>query len=108
MGMDMNPVLLYITTANREEAILIGNALLQKKQVACINILDNITSLYWWQGVVENTQETLMIAKTFDSYIEPVMELVRSMHTYTCPAILSVPLNNGNPDYITWMHEQLI
>ena len=104
----MNPVLLYITAANREEAIFIATALLQKKLVACANILDHATSLYWWQGAVEQAQESVITAKTFDYYTTRIIREVKEIHSYSCPAIVTLPLNGGSPDYIHWMREQLV
>jgi len=104
----MNPVILYINTSSREEAIFISHELLRKKYIACANIVDNVTSLYHWQGEIESSNEVIIIAKTFDSYGESVAEVVKQFHSYQCPAILTLPLAGVNQDYLDWMKTQLI
>ena len=104
----MEPILLYITTSNREEAISISRILVGEKLVACANIVDHVTSLYWWQGEIEQNNESIIIAKTLSSYAEPAIKKIKEIHSYNCPAIVVMPISNGNPDYIEWIREQLV
>jgi periplasmic divalent cation tolerance protein len=103
----MQPVLIYITASNREEAISIARDLLGKKLIACANIVDHAASLYWWDGEIEQNNEALIIAKTMSSHVEKAVMLVKSIHSYDCPAILTVPVTGGNHEYMEWMGKQL-
>jgi periplasmic divalent cation tolerance protein len=54
-----NPIPLavfYVTASNREEASKLSAILVEKKLIACCNIFDNVTSVYEWQGKMENSQ----------------------------------------------------
>lgn len=102
-----SPTLIYITAANREEAILLSRELLNMKIVACANIIDHATSLYWWDGEIEQNNENIVILKTMSTHTEKVISVVRSLHSYSCPAIVAVPINDGNPEYINWIQEQI-
>lgn len=103
----MNPILIYISAVNLEEANLITQSLLGEKLVACVNIIERINSFYLWEGNIANTHEVILLAKTFDSYSDRIIARTREIHSYDCPAIIAVPLTGGNPDYIAWMHHQL-
>ena len=57
------PKLLYVTAANREEARRIGEILVQQKLCACVNILDGMESMYWWDGEVQSDTECVLLIK---------------------------------------------
>lgn len=57
------PKLLYVTAANREEARRIGEILVQQKLCACVNILDGMESMYWWDGEVQSDTECVILIK---------------------------------------------
>ncbi len=103
----MEPVLLYITTANREEAISLSRELLSDRIVACTNIMEHVTSMYHWQGEVEHTPEVIVIAKTLRLYIERITERVKKQSSYSNPCILAVPVLGGSAEYIEWMKDEV-
>ena len=103
----MNPVLIYITVSNREEAIYISHELLQKKLISCANIVDNVTSIYNWQGEIQTSKEAILMVKTFASHSVRAINVIKTSHSYQCPAIVTLPINDGNHEYIEWMRKQL-
>jgi len=103
----MEPVLLYITAAHREEAILLCRELVGDRLVACANMIEHATSFYWWQGEIEQQQEVVIIAKTLASYVARVTERVKALHSYECPCVVSVPITNGNSDYMDWIAKEV-
>jgi periplasmic divalent cation tolerance protein len=101
------PVLLYITASNREEAISLARELVSERLIACANIMDGALSLYRWQGEIEHEPETVIVAKTLASQIERVTTRVKELHNYTTPCVLAVPVIGGNPDYIEWLRGEV-
>lgn len=95
--------LIYITTDGTAEARMIGHALVAARLVACANILDPMTSVYWWEGVVQESQETVLIAKTTAAQVDALTEKVRELHSYDCPCIVAVPVDGGNPAFLDWI-----
>jgi periplasmic divalent cation tolerance protein len=63
-------------------------------------------SHYRWQGAIERGEEVVMIIKTRASLAEAVREAVKSMHSYTTPAILVVPIEGGETGYLRWLMEE--
>ncbi len=94
---------LYVTAANAEEAKAIGEALVQERLVACANILGPIASIYWWQGKVQQESESVLIAKTRSDLVERVIARVKALHSYTVPCVVSLAIEQGNPDFLRWI-----
>ena len=97
---------IYITAGNQEEAKRIGKELVKNRLAACVNIVKDITSFYWWDGELQEDQETVMIAKTKESLFEELVEKVKSMHSYSCPCIVSLPVLQGNGAFLEWVEKE--
>jgi periplasmic divalent cation tolerance protein len=96
-------VLVYTTFPSIGEAEQAGQALLERRLCACVNILPGMVSLYWWHGAIDRGDEVVMIIKTRAALAEPVREAVRQLHSYTTPAIMVIPLEGVDADYHAWI-----
>jgi periplasmic divalent cation tolerance protein len=96
-------VFVYTTYPSIVEAERAGQALVQRRLAACVNILPGMISFYWWQGKIDRGDEVVMIIKTRASLAEPVRAAVKQMHSYTIPAILVWPIESVDPDYHAWI-----
>lgn len=102
----MSAALVYITCADKAEAERVGQALVETKLAACVNILDGMQSMFWWQGRAETDQETVLLAKTRTALVSRVTEKVRSVHSYDCPCVVALPIIDGNAEFLQWIHEE--
>lgn len=93
----------YIVCRDKTEAKKIGRALLQSRLCACVNIFDDMTSLYWWEGKIQTEKEVVLIAKTTKKLFNKLSEKVKSLHSYSCPCILQIPIRDGNKEYVEWL-----
>jgi periplasmic divalent cation tolerance protein len=96
-------VFVYTTYPSLVEAERIGKAVLEKRLAACVNILPGMISHYWWQGTIERGEEVVMIIKTRASLAEDVRATVKTLHPYTVPAILVLPIEGGEASYLDWL-----
>ena len=96
----------YMTAGSVEEAKSIGQTLVVQNLAACVNLLENVTSIYNWEDKIEESQEVIMIAKTRRSLMPKLIETVNSLHSYDCPCILELPNQGGNPDFLSWIESQ--
>ena len=103
----MKIVFVYITCKNKPEAKKIGKILLQGNLAACVNIFDNMESLYWWKGKIESAKETVLIAKTTRKLFPQLSKKVKSIHSYSVPCILQIPIADGNKEYLNWLMSNL-
>jgi len=95
--------LVYMTTENKEQAREIGRVLVRERLVACVNIIDGMSSIYWWEGKVQEDSETVMIAKTKANLVGELTERVRKLHSYDVPCVVSMQLLEGNQDFFEWI-----
>jgi len=100
----MNVVIL-VTTANKKEAEKIAQALVKNKLVACVNIMQNVYSLFWWQGKLDRASETLLLIKTRNALLPKLIKKVKALHSYEVPEIIALPIIGGNPEYLKWINE---
>jgi len=98
---------LFITTANTEEAQRISSMLLNRKKAACVNIVPKVSSLFWWQDKLDSAQESLLIVKTKTSLLNEIITLVREIHSYDIPEIIALPIVGGNQDYLDWIGKEV-
>ena len=96
----------YMTAGSVEEAKNIGQILVGQNLAACVNLLENMTSIYSWEDKLEEGQEVVMIAKTLKTLMPKLIETVKSHHSYDCPCILELPIQGGNPDFLSWIESQ--
>lgn len=95
-------VSVYVTAASEDAAAAIARQLLERRLVACANILP-AKSLYWWDGRVEEASEAVMFLKTRRALAERVVEAVRELHAYDVPCAVVFDLEGGNPEYLEWV-----
>ena len=99
----MKATLIYITAGTKDEARTIGKALVSNRLAACANIIDNMNSLYWWNGEIQDEREVIIVAKTKASLVPELIDKVKSIHSYECPCIVSLPILDGNPAFLDWI-----
>jgi periplasmic divalent cation tolerance protein len=104
--MDKQYIIVLVTVPNQETGELIANTLLEKKLVACVNIVTPVVSFFSWQGEVDREDEVLLILKSrvdlFESHLIPAVE---SIHPYEVPEIIALPIMMGSEDYLNWIDE---
>ena len=103
----MRYIVIFITCPGAKDSRRIADKLLKAKLVACVNTVPKITSRYWWKGKIEKAEECLLIAKTEKRLFKAVEKKVKSIHSYTVPEIIAVPIEAGNPDYLKWISESV-
>lgn len=95
--------LIYITAESTDEARAIGRALVEACLAACANVLGPMTSIYRWEGVVQEGEEAVLIAKTTASLVDALTAKVRELHSYDCPCVVALPVDGGNPAFLDWI-----
>lgn len=99
----MNGCFVYITASDRDEARRLAHALVESRLAACANILDGMTSVYRWEGEVQESSEAVVIAKTREDLVPALTEKIKDLHSYDCPCVVSLPLTGGSEDFLAWI-----
>lgn len=100
-------IAVFVTAANREEAVRLAEMLVGRRIAACVQILPEMESVYRWQGKIERQREVLLIAKTTQSRFEELEKEVRALHSYETPEIVALPLSAGSSSYLEWLKESV-
>ena len=101
--MNMNINFIYMTVGSKDEARKIGQELVAARLAACVNILDNMNSFYWWEGKIQDDTEVVMIAKTTEDRVADLIKKVESLHSYDCPCIVSLSVTGGHQPFLGWI-----
>lgn len=83
----------------------LAHGIIENKLAACVNIIPKITSIYHWEGKINEDSEVLLMIKTKASKVDELAKFVRENHPYSVAEVISVPIENGNPLYLKWIHE---
>ncbi|CAG9861156.1 unnamed protein product [Phyllotreta striolata] len=95
----------YVTVPNEEVAKTIAHGLVSNKLAACVNIIPKIMSVYEWEGKVNEDTELLMMIKTRTCKVNDLTEYVKANHPYTVCEVISLPIQNGNDQYLKWIND---
>ena len=93
----------YVTAESRDEALRLAKALVSERLAACANVIDHMQSVYWWEGALQEDGEAVLILKTRRALVEPLTKRIRDLHNYDCPCVAALPIEGGNPDYLSWI-----
>lgn len=96
----------YITVPDEKTGEQIASELLNKKLIACANILPAHKSLYVWKEELCNQKEHILILKTQTNLQATVEKEVSQLHPYECPCILTFSPTHGNTEFISWIESQ--
>ncbi len=98
-------IVILSNTDSAESAARMARELVGKQLVACVNVVPGVRSFYRWKGKIAEDDEHLMVIKTRRSLFEQVRACMRELHPYELPEIIALPIQEGDPDYLTWVRE---
>jgi periplasmic divalent cation tolerance protein len=100
-------VVVLVTAKNKKEAQKIAAGLIKAKLAACVNIIDKIDSIFFWSEKVDRAKESLLVIKSKKDKLPKIIKLVRSLHSYTVPEIIAIPIISGDKPYLRWIDASL-
>jgi len=95
------------TASSEEEARKIARHLVERHLAACVNMVPHITSVYRWQGKVEEAREWLLVIKTTVIAFEQVRQAITVLHSYELPECICMAIEDGAPKYLKWIDESV-
>ncbi|MEW6532547.1 MAG: divalent-cation tolerance protein CutA [Thermodesulfobacteriota bacterium] len=98
-------IVCLVTIDDPAKAAEIARFLVEEKLVACVNIVPEIRSIYFWDGRVCDETERLMVMKTRTDLFPRVQDAVKKLHPYQLPEIIALPLVQGLPAYLAWIDD---
>jgi len=103
----MPPIIVFMTTASKREAQRIVQTLLEKRLIACANILGPVESRFRWQDKINRAKEFLVLMKSDQKLFQELSKAVKERHSYDVPEIVAVPIEAGFKPYLEWLETTL-
>jgi len=100
-------IVVFSTCGSQEESERLARKLLEARLAACVNVIMQIRSFYWWKGKIEDSGEWLLVIKTSRGLFERVRLVLEGAHSYELPEVLALPVVEGSPNYLTWLEGEL-
>lgn len=98
-----DPIIVLMTAKDITEAEKIAGELVKDGLAACVNIINKVRSIYRWQGEVCRDTEALCVIKTVKGNFEALKDKIKSMHSYTVPEVIGLPIDIGSEKYLKWL-----
>ena len=84
-----------------------GRSLVERRLVACVNMVGPVRSVFLWKGKVEDESERLLLMKTrADRYAE-LETAIQELHPYDVPEVIAIPIERGSQAYLSWVDENV-
>jgi len=101
----MDYYIFLVTVPNIDEGKKIANILVESRLAACVNIIQNIFSIYRWKGNIERENEILLIIKTTEKNSDLLIQKVGEIHSYSNPECVAFEIEKGSEKYLDWINE---
>jgi periplasmic divalent cation tolerance protein len=98
-------IVVLVTCGTEDEAVEIAHALVEERLAACVNLISPVRSIYRWEGKIWDEKEWVLIIKTQKRRFEELEKKVKSLHSYSVPEIIALPIIEGSASYLNWLEE---
>ena len=95
-----------MTAPDADTARRVARALVDERLIACANLRPGVTSIYRWQGAVEEAAEVLVVMKTRAELVSRVTARAAELHPYEVPEVLALEVDGGLAAYCRWVMEE--
>jgi periplasmic divalent cation tolerance protein len=96
-------IVVLVTVASREEGEKIARRLVEERLGACVNIVPKVRSLFTWEGKLSQEDEVLLVIKSRRARFQELATTVKTLHSYSVPEIIAIPVLEGSADYLQWI-----
>jgi len=100
---DSQAMVVLTTAAGAEEAELIARTLVEERLAACANVVEGVTSIFRWKGVLAREREALVLLKTTAGEVEGLRRRLVELHSYEVPEVIAFRIETGHGPYLDWL-----
>ena len=98
-------IIAFVTTNTEKEASSLAQKLVEEKLAACVNIINNIRSVYDWEGEIHDESEHLLVIKSIKEKQDKIKAFIEKNHSYEVPEFISISVDDALPDYLQWVKD---
>lgn len=103
----VDTLVVLVTVPSVEEGARLAKTLVEEHLAACVNVVPNVRSFFFWEGRLQEEPEALLVMKTQRARYEALQRRVLALHSYSVPEILALPVESGSPAYVAWVRESV-
>lgn len=92
---------------SKEKALSASQDLLESKLAACVHVTAPVTSVFYWEGKLEQEQEVQAWIKTSQDSWPKLENRLKEIHPYEVPEILAIQVDEGHQAYLKWLEDCL-
>ncbi|SMB49786.1 divalent cation tolerance protein CutA [Serratia proteamaculans] len=104
---DCEAVVILCTAPDEGTAQDLAARVLGEKLAACVTLLPGASSLYYWEGKLEQEYEVQMLFKSDRRHQDALLNSLKQHHPYQTPELLVLPVMAGDKDYLLWINASL-
>ncbi len=101
-------IIIKTTVKNKVIKKKIINKLITNGYVSCINVIENVSSYFKWQGKNKSEKEDILLIKTMKRNEKLVYKVISEIHDYETPEIITIAIKNIDNSYLNWANESVI
>jgi periplasmic divalent cation tolerance protein len=101
-------IIVLTTVPNMDVANKIAKSLVESKLAACVNIISNVKSVYFWENKIYEDNELILLIKTVANNFKEVEKKIKELHPYQLPEIISLEVREGLLEYLNWIRESVV
>jgi len=96
-------MVVLVTCGSEDEALKIARSLVEEGLAACVNLISPVRSIYRWEGKIWDEKEWLLMIKTQEPRFVDLERRIKSLHSYSVPEIIGLPIVKGASSYLEWL-----
>ncbi|HEX6209855.1 MAG TPA: divalent-cation tolerance protein CutA [Methylomirabilota bacterium] len=102
----MSDYVIVLTTLGVDaDAEALARTLVEERLAACVNLLPEMTSVYRWDGGVQQDRERQLVVKTAALRLDALRERLLALHPYQVPEFLVLEVAGGSEAYLGWVRD---
>ena len=90
------------------ESLSLARTLVTERLAACVNVISSVTSVYSWEGALQEEAEHTLLIKTTSARLDALMKRLKAIHSYDVPEILALPVVKADSDYAKWVEQNCL
>lgn len=98
--------ILVLVTVPEKNAEDLTEILIGRKLCACVNIVKEVESFFWWEGKINKEKESLLLIKTKSRLFSKLKRCIQSNHPYSVPEIIAFEIDKINKEYLNWLNKE--
>ncbi|MBA3335381.1 MAG: divalent-cation tolerance protein CutA [Pyrinomonadaceae bacterium] len=100
-------IVILTTSPTIEEAEVLARKIIEAKLAACVQVVPQVTSFYFWETEVIKDSEQLLLIKTLPEKFDRLKDFIQKNHSYDVPEIVALSAEKVSENYLNWIKDSI-